>query len=250
MKVKLRLICYSFVGIAFLLASIPTPLLAYDEGVGLANDWGGVWWDDTLDFSDTIDAYSGWNDYFTSNNPQSIWWEEESVGGIDNQKADYTELSLIMSHSCDLGGGITGVGFGPNAGIAEPDSVRLGYESPDLYGHNRWWFVIECSVLKTSSYPSWEDALTGMHQMLNFSMDPTIVAGDLDQLAKRLTGTGGYNQETIKDAFCHTYIDDGLHNGNVVRILAECYDVINDKIDYSSSSITVDNTKQVWTIYG
>jgi hypothetical protein len=199
----------------------------------------------------TIDNYPSWDKYFVSNSPIPAWWKEESSGGIDNHEADYTQLSLMEGHNHDLGGGLIGVGFG-SLGYAGPSDVRLGYVSPDNYGYAIWWFVIECSVFKDSSYPSWLSTLTGVHMLLGFKIDATVCSTDLRELANRLTGSGGYTKETVQNAFFHTYVDqDGIHNNNIARILAENADVANnDKIDSFNSQTPVDATKLIITCPG
>jgi len=235
-----------------ILTALSTPSIylvyAWYEGVGLANDFGGVWWTDAQGFANIIDNYPNWNIYFLSNSPYPTWWKEESYGGMDNYMADYIQLSLILGHSADLGGGLIGVGFG-TLGYTSPNAVRLGYMSPDNYGYAIWWFIIECSVFKDSSYPSWLYTLTGVHMLLGFKNDAVILSTDLRELANRLTGSGGYSNETVQYAFFHTYVDlDGTHNNNIARILAENTDVANnDKIDSFNSLTPVDATKIIIT---
>ena len=171
------------------------------------------------------------------------------TGGKDNNYADYTELSLILGHSCRIDEDLIGIGFGKDRGCARPEEVRLGYKSPDNYGYAIWSFIIQCEVLKDTSYPYWLNALTGLHMLLGFKNSPTIAPGDLEELAHRLTGTGGYIKESVQYAFFHTYVDaDGTHNNNIARILAENSDVAdNDFIDSFPSQTPVDASKLVIT---
>lgn len=191
---KLRLLIVSLMVALLSVLANSTVAFAWDEDVGLSNEWSEDWWADAQGFATTIDAYTGWNEYFISNDPLPTWWQEESSGGMDNWKADFTELSVMEGHSVDLDSGLIGVGFGTE-GSTGPSSVRLGYSSPDSYGYNIWWFIIECEVFKDTSYPSWMSSLTGTHMLLGFENSPTITSTDLREMANRLTGSGGYSTE-------------------------------------------------------
>ncbi len=212
------------------------------------DDFDGDFWPDAKGFANIIDQYAGWNKYFLTHNPYPYMWKEESSGGQDDDYADYTELSLIEGHSAGLGGGIVGIGFGTH-GYAAPSAVRLGYKSPDNYGYAIWTFIIQCEVLKGSSYPQWLNSLKGLHMFLGFKSPAAITNYDLRELAQRLTGTGGYSQERVQDAFFHTYVDDdGTHDNNVARILAENWSVANnDYIDSFNARTPVDDVKLVIT---
>lgn len=221
---------------------------AWDEGVACNNNFDSNFWSETQVFANIIDSYPGWNKYFLTHDPYPYMWKEESSGGSDNNYADYTELSLIVGHSANLSGGLIGIGFGTR-GYARPNEVRLGYKSPDNYGYAIWTFVIQCSVLADSSYPSWLYSLTGLHMFLGFKTQATITPSDLRELAYRLTGTGGYSKEKVQYAFFHTFVDrDGIHNNNVARILAENSNVADgDYIDIFDTQTPVDNVKLVIT---
>jgi hypothetical protein len=241
---KFRIITIILVVLSALSLS-PGVVLAYDEGVCLANDWTGNWWTDAQGFANVIDAYSGWNNYYTSNDPYPSWWKEESASGADNYYADYCELSLIQGHSASSGS-TKYIGFG-SRGYASANDVRLGYESPDDYGYNIWSFIIECSLFNDANYVAWAGALTGTHMLLGFKNDPWISTTDLTELANRLTGSGGYSQQNVQWAFFDTYVcGDGLHYDNIARILAENASVADyDYLNSFSTQITVDSTKIV-----
>jgi len=218
-------------------------VLAWDEGVTVSSDFDNIYYEDAVDFSTTIDAYSGWSSYLLSHNPVPSWYQEESYGGIDDDRADYTELSLLVCH------GASGQIAFPSGWIDDPDEVRLGYSSPDSEGYNIWQFFIVCNLFGNSYYSDWLSSLTGTHMLLGFSSTAVISNVDLDELAHRLTGTGGYSQQTIQDAYFATYVvDDGCHDDNICRILAENTSVAdNDDIDTFTYQITVDSTKVIIT---
>ena len=220
---------------------------AWDELVCLASDFGDAFWTDAQGFANTIDTYPGWNNFQTSHDPQATWWKEESSGGIDNQKADYTELSLIQAH----GPAVNVIGSGPDAGQAPPSTVRLGYTSPDNFGYSIWSFIIECERFKDAWYQSYFQCLTGTHMLLGFKSTATILSTDLRELANRLTGTGGYAKQLVKWAYFDTYVcADGDHNNNQARIIAENDSVAsNDYIDSFDTQTPVDSTKVVYTCY-
>ena len=238
-----------FISVALIIFST-SPVLADDEGVALASDWTASWYWDLQAFSDIIDSYSGWNEYFISWDPIAEWWQEESDGGDDDSYADYTELSLIQSHSVDLGDGLIGVGFGPSE-YTGPDEVRLGYASPDDSGYNIFWFVMECSVLQTDSYGEWKAILAGTNMMIGFKNDAVLTDADLEELACRLTGTGGYSKRKVKSAFSYTYMtEDGTHNDNIGRLIGENSTVLSDDyVDVYDSDVTVDSSKTISTLY-
>lgn len=143
--------------------------------------------------------------------------------------------------------GYVSAGFTPPFFVI-PYDVRLGYTSPDNFGKCIWWFCIECSVLKDGSYTYWAQILTGLHQMLGFGGDAVIAVGDLDQLAMRLTGTGGYPRQTIWHSFYDTFrVNDGIHNNNLPRTLVEEASVYYDYINSYNSTITVTGSKYLYT---
>jgi hypothetical protein len=227
----------------------PSIALAWDEGVTVASDWEQGWKDDADDFAAIIDSYPGWNNASWAHDPFATWWQEESSGGIDNQKADNVTLSLILSHS--YGGEPVEIGFGPG-GHTGPDPVRLGYDSPDDYGKNIWCFLIECELFNDDDYSCWYDSMTGTHMLLGFKNSPMIVPGDFKELAECLTGTGEFEEkETIQYAFFQTYVkDDALHDDNIARILAQNEDVAdNDYIDTFDAEITVDPDDRIYITY-
>ncbi|MDD5289456.1 MAG: fibronectin type III domain-containing protein, partial [Dehalococcoidales bacterium] len=168
-------------------------------------------------------------------------WQEESSNGIDNQKADNTELSLILAHGNSIGV----VGFGPGKNPTGPDPVRLGYVSPDSYGRSIWWFIIECEIFNDGYNSGWLNTLAGNHLLLGFKNSPIIGGNDFSELANRLTGTSPYQKETIQNAFSHTYVDSGdYHDDNIARIIAESTNVAdNDQIDSFEIQTTVDSEK-------
>ncbi|MEM4522825.1 MAG: hypothetical protein QW738_06415 [Nitrososphaeria archaeon] len=85
--------------------------------------------------------------------------------------------------------------------------------------------------------------------LLGFKNSPTIVNGDIPELAKRLTGTGGFPKEKIQDAFFHTFVDSD-HPNNIARIVAENTSVAdNDIIDNFNEQIPVDGTKIIITCW-
>jgi len=227
-----------------------TPVLAWDEMAAVTNGYGTAFYYDAVDFSDVIDAYSGWNESLTSYTPYASWWKEESEYGYDDSYADDNELSLLVAHGNDNGGSwtITQIVF-PNGGnLDDPDTVRLGYDSPDNDGVNIWSFFITCNLFKDSSYPYWLDSLTGTHMLLSFKNSVVWISGDLKELGQRLTGTGGFSQETVQGAFFSTFVDndDEAHYYNVGRILAENDSVATyDEIDSFDTQTTVDSTKTI-----
>ena len=100
-----------------------------------------------------------------------------------------------------------------------------------------------------TSYNSWKDSLAGSHMLLGFKSTASVSPSDLEELAYRLTGTVGLNQENMQWAFWETYIGaDGSHNTNTGRIIAETTSAYyTDYIDSYSAQITVDSTKYGYT---
>lgn len=213
------------------------------------DDINDEWFNDVKNFVEIISSQPYWYQGFLSDYPDvgSYMWIEEAYGGQDNNYADYTELSLVLGHSCVYNDEI-GIGFG-DKGCALPEKVRLGYESPDDYGWAIWTAIIQCSVLKDGNVNNWLQTLTGIHMILGFANDPTITVGDAAELAYRLTGTGGYSKESVQDAFFDTYVAyDGIHDNNIARIIAENAEVAdNDYLDSFDRYTTVDSTKLIIT---
>lgn len=121
-------------------------------------------------------------------------------------------------------------------GSAIPQQVRLGYQSPYNKGEAILAFIIQCKLLHDDQgnqlgVDGWMQILTGIHMLLDFKNSPTIVNGDIPELAKRLMGTGGFPKERVQDAFLHTFVDNN-HPNNIARIVAEnTFVADNDNID-------------------
>ncbi|AAL80775.1 hypothetical protein PFDSM3638_03250 [Pyrococcus furiosus DSM 3638] len=213
------------------------------------DDTGDKWFNDVKNFVEIISSQPHWYQGFLKDYPNvgSYMWIEEDYGGQDNNYADYTELSLVLGHSCVYNNEI-GIGFG-DKGCALPEKVRLGYKSPDGYGWAIWTFIIQCSVLNDNNVNNWLEALAGIHMILGFAKEAKIALGDATELAYRLTGTGGYPKESVHDAFFDTYVAyDGTHNDNIARIIAENAEVAdNDYLDSFDRYIPVDSTKIIIT---
>jgi hypothetical protein len=228
----------------------PSSVLAEDVYANVSVDFDDEFYDDATEFAYIIDAEAaGWGIKLCSHSPYSTYWEEESYNGYDNSFADDAELTLLVAHG-DSSGAVTEILFGNNHGyIDNPDHVRLGYESPDSIGDNIWWVSITCQLLKDTSYSSWANCLTGTHMILSFKSNAVFTNFDLREFADRLTDGGSYPQETVKNAFYHTYVDDD-HPTNIARIVYENYSVLsNDYIDSYDDETTVDSTKHTWTGY-
>ena len=237
----------SLLVVLVLALAAPSSAFAWDGMAAVTSDFGSAFYDDALEFLDVIITYSGCDYTYGSHNPYATWWKEESSGGVDDTYADDAVLSLLFAHGSDNNGQwtVTQIAFPSGGWIDDPNTVRLGYDSPDDDGINIWNFFITCTLFKDTSYPSWAYALTGTHMLLGFKNSPTISSSDLEELAHRLTGSGGYSQQNVQDSFFATFVeDDGTHDNNIGRILAENTSVAdNDEIDSFVSQTTVDATK-------
>lgn len=242
-----------------IVTAIPSMVKSYDVGVAMtfSDDTNDTWFNAVKDFVDIItSSRTSWEKWFLNDYPNvgPYMWTEEEYNGQDNSYADYTELSLVLGHGCVVvfpdGKRVSAIGFA-DKGCAIPDHIRLGYKSPDDYGFAIWSFIIQCSVLSDDYVGDWLQVMTGVHMILGFANSPIISNADFGVLARRLTGTGGYPQETIQDAFFHTFVAyDGVHNNNIARIIAENADVADhDTIDSFSYQIPVDNVKLIITCY-
>ncbi|MBC7091774.1 MAG: hypothetical protein H5T50_07720, partial [Nitrososphaeria archaeon] len=132
----------------------------------------------------------------------------------------------------------------------------LGYQSPDSKGKAIWTVIIQCSILhdENSTHAGvggWLQTLCGLHMFLGFKNSPCISPSDFSELAYRITGTGGYPKESIKNAFFHTFVkDDSVHKNNIARIIAEDSNVADhDTIDSWNSMIYVDNVKVIYACW-
>lgn len=229
-----------------------TPALAWYEMATVANGYSSECYYDAVDFSTVIDSYTGWDDSLTSYTPYASWLKEESEYGYDDSYFDANELSLLVAHGNDNYGSwtITQIVFPYGGNLDDPDTVRLGYDSPDSDGENIWSFFITCNLFKNASYPYWLNSLTGTHMLLSFKTVSVWVDGDLEELDHRLTGTGGFSQETVLDAFFHTFVDGGDHQEVTARAIAEDTSVASyDEIDSFTAQITIDSTKYIYTYW-
>jgi hypothetical protein len=241
----------SIIVIALILIIPTSATNAEDLCVAVTSDFD---FDDPQEFVD-IFVYEGWNDFAISNNPTKSWWMEEASGGADNYYADYCELSFLGAHGFDGNNHeldetmIAFPGSYPSDWITDPDTVRMGYVSPDSFGCNIWNYISACRLLKDTSYPSWASILKGTHMLLGYKSDAYGVVPnyELEQMANRLFGLSGYSQESIQNAYFHTYVN-AQHQLNICRILAENNTVASyDYIDSYTTQITVDGTYSVIT---
>ncbi len=85
--------------------------------------------------------------------------------------------------------------------------------------------------------------------LMSFKTEMVWVIGDLEELAYRLTGQGGYSQETVLSAFFHTFVDGTeSHRDVIARAIAEDTSVASyDEIDSFTTEITIDSTKYIYT---
>lgn len=242
MKVKLTTISLAVV---VMLTLAPVPVLAWNAGAGVTTEFDDPFYDDACEaFIDTIGEYTGWHIYWLSHWPYSFCWREESDGGMDDVYADNCELALLLAHGVGEGTA-TAIRFSEDDLIVDPNTVRLGYASPDGSGRNIWTFFIVCELFKDGSHDVWANSLAGAHMLLGFKNSPNITNFDVRELAYRLTGTGGFSQQNVQWSFFCTYVDtDGIHDANVARILAENAQVAdNDMIDSFDPQVPVDSSK-------
>jgi hypothetical protein len=215
-------------------------------GVAITSDFDAIAFGDATNFADILRDEQGWTQYFVSHNPSGTWWQEESSGGTDNDKADYCELTYLGAHGQDNDGAwdVTKIQF--PGGYVESNTVKLGYASPDSNGKSIWAFISSCKLLKDTSYTSWKELLQGTHMLLGYKTNAVGSAPDMENLAKRLTGSDGFSKENIQDAYFNNYVDEGMHAPNWCRIIAENDDVADyDWIDYYYPIISVDSTKVI-----
>ncbi len=85
--------------------------------------------------------------------------------------------------------------------------------------------------------------------LLSFKNEMVWVYGDLQELGYRLTGTGGFSQEIVLNAFFHTFVDSSEEHINVIaRAIAEDTSIANnDDIDSFTEETTIDSTKYIYT---
>lgn len=224
---------------------------AGEVGVAVTDGFSEGYYDDACEFAEIIDdnVYN-WSIEFESYDPDETWYQEEDSGGIDYNYADDAELILLIAHGITANTP-TGINFESNGSLDDPDTVRLGYESEDPYqGECLWFYSITCQLLDDSSYSYWLDSLEGMHMMLSFKSNASFHNADCERTAHRLTGTGGYSQESMSSAFISVFINlDATHQYNIARVIAEDSDVFDDDyIDDYDKYITVNSTKHVYTI--
>lgn len=238
------------------LTAVSSVTNSYSVGAAMTfnDDTNDTWYNAVRDFVYIIyNSRTEWTIGFLSDYPYvgPYMWTEEINGGSDNLYADLTELSLILGHSCLISspdGTMVVIGFA-DKGCASPDEIRLGYLSPDDYGNSIWSFIIQCQVLNDNDVGKWLQVMNGVHMILGFVNSPLIASTDLAELAYRLTGTGGYVQESIQDAFFYTFVSaDGIHDDNIGRIIAEnAYVADYDTLDSFEKQIPVDNVKLIIT---
>lgn len=249
-----------FIIVFSIISAIPSTVESYDVGAAMTfdDDTNDTWFNAVKDFVDIITSSRAyWYEWFLRDYPNvgPYMWTEEEYGGEDNDYADFTELSLVWGHGCVVvfpdGESVTAIGFGGGKGCAMPYHIRLGYKSPDYYGYAIWTFIIQCSILNDDDVGEWLQVMTGIHMVLGFANTVVISNVDPSILAYRLTGTGGYQKETVQDAFFHTFVRyDNVHKNNIGRIIAENADAADhDTIDSFEYHIPVDNVKLIITCY-
>ncbi|MEM1986113.1 MAG: DUF6345 domain-containing protein [Nitrososphaeria archaeon] len=246
--------------LSFLLLS-SLKVYSYNTGGAMTfeDDYNDFWYNQVDSFLNIIDSYPNWNKLFSRDYPNvgPYMYVEEANNGLDDSYADKVEISIILGHTAVVlvnGNYYTAIGFGAGKGAAIPQQVRLGYQSPDNKGEAIWAFIIQCELLHDDQgnqigVGGWTQTLTGLHMLLGFKNSPAIVNGDIPELAKRLTGTGGFPKEKVQDAFFHTFVDSD-HPNNIARIVAESTSVVdNDVIDNFNEQIPVDGTKIIITCW-
>jgi hypothetical protein len=223
-----------------------------DLCVVISSDFAEPFFQDAQNFANILYQLRGWNPYCVDHSPYRTWWQEETSGGIDDQKADYGELSFLGAHGFDGNNhelNITQVAFPLGGYIDDPTTVKMGYLSSDSYGYNIWNYIPSCRLLKDTSYPSWATILQGTHMLLGYKNDADGTNEDMEEMAYRLTGAAGWEKQNIQYAYFSTYVkDDDAHRNNQARILAENNDVLdNDWIDSYSVYIIKDGYYTVVT---
>ena len=218
---------------------------AEEVGGAAATDVDNVFYVDVSYFVERINAEPGWDVSMKSHSPELFWIEE----GTDLGYFDSSEMTMYYAHG-DPNDTPTSVSFNSSERLYDPSTVRLGYQSNNGYGDNIWFFAIVCHMLNNDSYSYWLDSLTGTHMILSSRDTIYYQTTDARDMAYRMRGEGGFTQESISSAYISEYVTiDGVHDNNVLRVIAENITVFDyDYLDSCTSQITVDSSKSVLTI--
>ena len=83
-------------------------------------------------------------------------------------------------------------------------------------GKAKWVAFLSCNVLNQSTQSNWNSVFKGLHILMGFDTVGLLGRDQGPQFAKRMTGSGIYDETTIRDAWRSTLqdtIDNSAYRG-------------------------------------